>query len=66
MKTKNLLPILLLAVSMVSCTTYYQVKTQVFLMDRLVGKFMPLAILHSWPEIGHKILLCSHWIPVGR
>lgn len=30
MKTKNLLPILLLAVSMVSCTTYYQVKTQVF------------------------------------
>ena len=30
MKTKNLLPILLLAVSMVSCTTYYQVKTQIF------------------------------------
>lgn len=30
MKTKNLLPVLLLAVSMVSCTTYYQVKTQVF------------------------------------
>ena len=30
MTTTNLLPILLLAVSMVSCTTYYQVKTQVF------------------------------------
>lgn len=31
MKTKNLLPILLLTVLIVSCTTYHQVKTQTFL-----------------------------------
>ena len=29
MKTNKLLSILLLAVSMVSCTTYYQVKTRI-------------------------------------
>lgn len=51
MKTNKLLSILLLAVSMVSCTTYYQVKPGFILTVRPIGKYMLLPILHSWPEI---------------
>ena len=51
MKTNRLLSILLLAVSMVSCTTYYQVKTRIHPDGSAIGKYMLLPILHSWPEI---------------
>ena len=54
MKTKNLLPILLLAVSMVSCTTYYQVKTQV-----LLGSAPGVEIVEYAKESGTEMIIMT-------
>lgn len=46
MKTNRLLSILLLAVSMVSCTTYYQVKTRIHPDGSAHREVYALSLIH--------------------